>query len=151
MMIQQHKHFLHLPPKICQHKQFFPTVENMSTQTEEANIFPTNLYQKSQAAENLIPLNENHTFNNLLASRQNENFQNDINNDGYYDPDTEEFINYNNNFPLPDDGGDGAAAVVVSKIKTNPVIDDNIERQGWDVVNFPPPPPPRCTRCCCSS
>ena len=73
--------------------------------TETTNVFQNSLYTQTPAAENLLPLISNN--NNLdVINQQRINFQNDINRDGYFDPENKTFIN--NRPPPPDyDHGGG--------------------------------------------
>ena len=81
-----------------------------------------------------------------MINQQRINFQNDINHDGYFDPENETFIN--NCLPPPDDDhGRGGGGVIYSQILPSKTNEIDIKKQGWDDLQIlnssqPPPPPP---------
>ena len=108
------------------------------------NIFQNSLYMQTPSAENILPFVQTaasadmttQTTNLSMINQEKDIFQNDLNRDGYFDPETESIQQQQPPRP-PDDGFGGAVAVnnrLYSQLRPSKITESNINVQGWDNI-----------------
>ena len=120
------------------------------------NIFQNSLYMQTPSAENILPFVQTTasadmttTTNLSMINQEKDIFQNDLNRDGYFDPETKSIQQQQPPRP-PDDGFGGAVAVnkgLYLQLRPSKITESDINVQGWDdipqqVQQSQPPPYP---------